>query len=169
MVVPWFIGVCQSRSQLPFRRPIKSYKCNVFAGEAVYRAGLSFPLNAQNHYVTAGLLPDQSAFLQKLPSIDQAREGNLLSIYRGKQPGHVEVITGVERNSHGQITALRSIGAHDDGPAEGTHTAAAFLANAKRIHGALVMPDETLRIPRPLSPPPAASRPPVQFGVPIKG
>ena len=95
----------------PTYAPRKSFKCNVFAGETLYRAGIPFPLNSQNHYTLARFLPDQSTFFQKLPSIEQVREGDLLSIHRGKEAGHVEVVTGVVRNSKGSITALRSIGA----------------------------------------------------------
>lgn len=154
----------------PSYAPRKSYKCNVFAGETLYRAGLPFPLNAQNHYVVARLLPAQSAFFQKLPSIDQAREGDLLSIYRGERAGHVEIVTGVVRNSEGKITALKTVGAHEDGVAEGTQTAASFFAKAKPVHGALVTPDETLRILRPLASPVAPPQvPSFQFGVPLKG
>ncbi|MEP6653287.1 MAG: hypothetical protein ABJA82_08010 [Myxococcales bacterium] len=153
----------------PTYAPRQSFKCNVFAGEALYRAGLPFPLNAQNHYVVARLLPEQSTFFQKLPSIEQAREGDLLSIYRGRAAGHVEVITAVLRNSKGKITGLRSIGAHEDGVHEGTRTAASFLAKAQRVHGALVTPDEILRILRPLAPPVAPQGPSFQFGVPLKG
>lgn len=145
------------------------YKCNVFAGEAVSRGGLPFPINGQGHYVTAGSLPAQSSFLQRLASVDQVREGDLISIYRGKDPGHAEVVTGVQRGADGRVTGLKSIGAHENGVFEGTQTAAPFLNTGDRHGGALVLPGETFRILRPMSPPLAPSSSTTEFSVPIKG
>ena len=145
------------------------YKCNIFAGEAVSRAGLPFPINGQAHYVTAGSLPDQSSFLQRLASVDEVREGDLISIYRGTEPGHAEVVTGVQRGADGRVTGLKSIGAHENGVFEGTQTGASFLRAGDRHGGALVLPGETFRILRPMSPPLAPSSSLTEYSVPIKG
>jgi hypothetical protein len=132
-----------------------AWKCNVFAGEAFYRAGLPFPLNGQDHYAGANNLPAQSRFFQPLARLDDVRPGDVLSISRKDDSGHVEIVTGVRRDANGQVVSISSAGAHEMGAAEGTTTAGPLLAAAPLDgRGAtLSVGTETYRLLRPLAPP----------------
>lgn len=133
----------------------ETWKCNVFAGEAFYRAGLPFPLNAQAHYATANSLPSDARFFQPLRTIDEVRPGDLLSIARKGDSGHVEIVTGVERGSNGQVVSISSAGAHELGAAEGDSTAAPLLAasSSNGRSASLSAGTETYRLLRPMVPP----------------
>jgi hypothetical protein len=136
-----------------------AYKCNVFAGEAFYKAGVPFPLSDQSHYASAKNLPGDSRFFQPLATVDGVRPGDVISIWRGRDNGHVEVVTAVRRGPDGQVISITSAGAHDGGSAEADSTAAAFLDPAKQKGRSATVVDggETYRILRPLAPPVAAA------------
>jgi hypothetical protein len=137
-----------------------AWKCNVFAGEAFYRAGLPFPVNAQGHYATANSLPSASRFFQPLPRIDDVRAGDLVSIARKDDSGHVEIVTGVQRGPDGRVVAISSAGAHEPGAAEGDSTAAPLVA-ASATNGrsaTFSLGGETYRLLRPMVPPSGGPR-----------
>ena len=135
-----------------------AWKCNVFAGEAFYRAGLPFPLNSQAHYVPANDLPSESRFFQPVAKLDDVRPGDLISIHRQGDSGHVEIVTGVERGRNGEVVSVSSVGAHAGGSAEDDGTAVPLTA-AARTNGGLAtvqLGSETYRVLRPMAPPPQA-------------
>jgi hypothetical protein len=139
----------------------KVWKCNVFVGEASYRAGLPFPVNAQGHYVAADHLPGQSRFFHTVATLDDVRPGDVLSIYRPRTSGHVEIVTGVERGPDGRISSMTSVGAHEDGVREGSDTSAPLVAAAAQDGGraTVTVDGETYRILRPMAPPTRAGGP----------
>jgi hypothetical protein len=137
------------------------WKCNVFAGEAFYRAGLPFPINDQGHYVAANHLPAQSRFFQGVATLDDVRPGDVLSIARKGESGHVEIVTGVEKDPNGRISSITSVGAHEDGVREGTDTSAPLVAAAAQDGGraAATVDGDTYRILRPMACPTRAGGP----------
>jgi hypothetical protein len=132
-----------------------SWKCNVFAGETFNRAGLAFPLNEESHYATANALPSQSKFFQHVARLDDVRPGDLLSIQREGDSGHVEIVTGVARDADGHVVSIASAGAHEDGSHEGSSTAAPLVSSADTDGRAaqVTIENETFRLLRPMAPP----------------
>jgi hypothetical protein len=130
------------------------WKCNVFVGEAFYRAGLPFPVNAQGHYASANQLPSQSRFFQGVARLDDVRPGDVLSIHRTRESGHVEVVTGVQRGPDGRVVSISSVGAHVDGVHEGTATAAPLVQAAATDGGSATATsgNEVYRLLRPMAP-----------------
>jgi hypothetical protein len=136
-----------------------TWKCNVFVGEAFYRAGLPFPINVQGHYAAANDLPSRSSYVRRVAKLDDVRPGDVLSIHRTGDSGHAEIVTGVERDASGHVVSLRSVGAHENGPAEGTFTAAPLVQAAALDGGAASATIDgcAYRILRPMAPPPGAT------------
>jgi hypothetical protein len=147
------------------------WKCNVFVGEAFNRAGLSFPLSAANHYAGANALPGRQEHFQSVAQLADVREGDLLSISRRGDSGHVEIVTGVSRGPDGQVQSVTTLGAHEFGLAEGTATAAPLIPVAGSRPGPAGWPigDETFHLLRPLAPPSRTPELPRRGGAPIKG
>lgn len=137
-----------------------AWKCNVFVGEAFYRAGLPFPMNDQDHYSSAKSLPAEGRFFQPVATIGDVRPGDLVSIWRKHDSGHVEIVTGVQRGPDGQVVSITSAGAHEARSAEGASTAAPLVAASRTNGGSatLVVGDETYRLLRPMAPPPGGVR-----------
>jgi len=137
-----------------------TWKCNVFVGEALNRAGLPFPLNEQSHYASANALPSQSRFFQPLAKLDDVRPGDVLSIQRAGESGHVEIVTDVARDAGGHVVSIASAGAHEDGSHEGDATAASLVAAAATDGGAakVTVANETFRVLRPMAPPAGATK-----------
>jgi hypothetical protein len=124
-------------------------------GEALHRAGLAFPLNAQGHYVAANHVPSQSRYFQQVASLDDARPGDVISIQRRNDAGHLEIVTGVDRDPSGHVVSISSVAAHRDGVFEGVGVAAP-LVRAAAAHGGVAtatVGNETFRVLRPLAPP----------------
>ena len=132
-----------------------SWKCNVFVGETFNRAGLPFPLNQQSHYAAANHLPAQSKFFQTVAGLDDVRPGDVLSIQRTGQSGHVEIVTDVGRDARGHVVSIASAGAHEDGSHEGSGTAAPLVSAAATDGRAAqaIIANETYRLLRPMAPP----------------
>jgi hypothetical protein len=133
------------------------WKCNVFVGEAFYRAGLPFPLNSQHHYVPADDLPAQTRFFQPVAKLADIRPGDVIAIHRDRDSGHLEIVTGVERGPSGEVVNIRSAGAHSGGSAEGDGTAIPLVAAAQTNGGLATVQDGSVieRVLRPMAPPPA--------------
>jgi hypothetical protein len=137
-----------------------TWKCNVFVGEAFYRAGLPFPINVQGHYAAANQIPSQSSYFHRLAKLDDVRPGDVLSIHRTGDSGHAEIVTGVERDELGHVVSIRSVGAHQDGPAEGDFTASPLVQAAALDGGAASTTVDgcVYRVLRPMAPPAGAKR-----------
>jgi len=149
------------------------WKCNVFVGEAFNRAGLSFPLSSAGHYASANSLATRSASFQCVANLTDVRPGDLVSINRRGESGHVEIVTDVARNTDGQVRTITTLGAHQQGLAEGTTTAAALVQLASRAAGQIgsngvTIDGETFHLLRPTAPAfPAGDL--TRTGGPIKG
>ena len=133
------------------------WKCNVFVGEAFNRAGLSFPLSSVDHYASANSLATRADSFEPLPNLSDVRPGDLVSINRSGESGHVEIVTAVDRDADGQVRAIRSLGAHEQGLAEGTTTAAPLVQLASRAGGqvgphGVTIDGETFHLLRPTVP-----------------
>jgi len=134
-----------------------AWKCNVFVGEAFNRAGLSFPLSSAGHYATANSLAARSASFQRVANLNDVRPGDLVSINRRGESGHVEIVTDVARDAAGQVRTITSLGAHEQGLAEGTTTAASLVQLAARAGGQMgsngvTIDGETFHVLRPMAP-----------------
>jgi hypothetical protein len=147
------------------------WKCNVFVGEAFNRAGLAFPLSAQNHYAGANALPSRREHFQSVAQLADVRVGDLLTISRRGDSGHVEIVTGVSRAPDGRVQSLTTVGAHELGLSEGTETAAPLVEAGGGRPGPAGWPvgDETFHLLRPMAPPARARELPQRAGTPIKG
>jgi hypothetical protein len=147
------------------------WKCNVFVGEAFNRAGLSFPLSVQNHYASANVLPQRREHFQGIAQLTDVRLGDVLTISRRGDSGHVEIVTGVSRAPDGRVQSLTTVGAHEVGLAEGTATAAPLVqaAGARPGMTGWRIGDETFHILRPMLPPARPSDVLRRAGTPIKG
>jgi hypothetical protein len=133
------------------------WKCNVFVGEAFNRAGLSFPLSSADHYASANSLATRSASFQPLANLNDVRPGDLVSINRRGGSGHVEIVTDVARAADGRVRTITTLGAHEQGLAEGTKTAAALVQLASRAGGqigsnGLTLGGQTFHLLRPMAP-----------------
>ena len=142
-------------------------------GEAFNRAGLSFPLSSVGHYASANSLATQSASFQNVANLNDVRPGDLISINRRGESGHVEIVTDVARDAGGQVRAIATLGAHEQGLAEATTTAAPLVEVASSAAGQIgsqgVMVDgETFHLLRPVAPP-VPARDLVRTSGPIKG
>ena len=140
------------------------WKCNVFVGEAFNRAGLSFPLSSAGHYATANSLASRPDSFQSLANLNDVRPGDLVSINRRGDSGHVEIVTDVARDADGQVRTITSLAAHEDGLAEGTTTAASLVQAAARAGGQIgakgvTISSNTFHLLRPLAPAFPAGRP----------
>jgi hypothetical protein len=149
------------------------WKCNVFVGEAFDRAGLSFPLSSVGHYASADSLATRSAAFQSVANLNDVRPGDLVSINRRGESGHVEIVTDVARDATGQVRTITSLGAHELGLAEGTTTAASLVSVASRAAGQIgtngaTIDGETFHLLRPLTPP-LPARGLIHTSGPIKG
>ncbi|HEX3903533.1 MAG TPA: hypothetical protein VH853_11840 [Polyangia bacterium] len=149
------------------------WKCNVFVGEAFNRAGLSFPLSSVDHYASANSLATRSTSFQSVASLSDVRPGDLVSINRRGESGHVEIVTDVARDADGQVQTITTLGAHQQGLAEGTATAAPLVQGASRAAGQIgssgvTIDGETFHLLRPMAPAPEA-RDLIRTGGPIKG
>jgi hypothetical protein len=133
----------------------ETWKCNVFVGETFHRAGVPFPVNDQGRYVSANGLPSQAKFFQQLAKLDDVRPGDVLSIHRTGDSGHVEIVTDVTRDGAGKVVSIASVGAHEDGSHEGSSTAAPLVASAATDGraGQVTVANETFRLLRPMAPP----------------
>jgi hypothetical protein len=133
----------------------KKWKCNVFVGEAFYRAGLPFPVTSTGLYTTANGLAAQSRFFRPVGRLDDVRPGDLLTIRRNGESGHVEIVTQVRRDPDGRIVAIAAAGAHEKRSQESTNTATDLIAAAGVNGGAAtaLIDGETFGILRPLAPP----------------
>jgi hypothetical protein len=134
------------------------WKCNVFVGEAFNRAGLPFPLSAAGHYATANSLASRSDSFQRVPNLNDVRPGDLVSINRRGDSGHIEIVTDVARGADGQVRTITSLAAHEDGLAEGATTAASLVQAASAAGGqigaqGITIDGETFRVLRPKVPP----------------
>ena len=146
------------------------WKCNVFVGEAFNRAGLSFPLSSVGHYASANSLATRSASFQSVANLNDVRPGDLVSINRRGESGHVEIVTDVARDADGKVRTITTLGAHQQGLAEGTTTAASLVSLASRAAGQIgatgvTIGDETFHVLRPMAPP----LPLLHTSGPIKG
>ncbi len=149
------------------------WKCNVFVGEAFNRAGLSFPLSSVGHYASANSLAARPASFQSVANLNDVRPGDLVSIDRRGESGHVEIVTDVARDATGQVRTITSLGAHQQGLAEGTTTAASLVSVASRAAGqigpnGLTIDGETFHLLRPLTAP-LPARGLIHTSGPIKG
>jgi hypothetical protein len=134
------------------------WKCNVFVGEAFNRAGLPFPLSAAGHYATANSLASRPDSFQRVANLNDVRPGDLVSINRRGDSGHVEIVTDVARDADGQVRTITSLAAHEDGLSEGTTTAASLVQAASAAGGqigsqGITIDGETFRVLRPKVPP----------------
>jgi hypothetical protein len=147
------------------------WKCNVFVGEAFHRAGLSFPLSDANHYAGANALPRRREHFQSIAELADVRPGDVLTISRRGDSGHVEIVTGVSRTPDGRVQSLTSVGAHELGLAEGTETAAPLVQAAGSGPSPTGWPigDETFHLLRPMMPPARPSEMLRRAGAAIKG
>lgn len=143
------------------------WKCNVFVGEVFNRAGLSFPLSVANHYARANALPSRLEHFQSVAQLADVRVGDLLTISRRGDSGHVEIVTGVSRAPDGRVQSLTTVGAHELGLSEGVETAAPLVdAGGSRPGPAgWGIGDETFHLLRPMAPPALLPR----AGARIKG
>jgi hypothetical protein len=158
---PWSLtgtAICQS-SEIASPRYAGDgvWKCNVFAGEAFNRAGLSFPLSSVGHYASANSLATRSASFQPVTNLDDVRPGDLVSINRRDESGHVEIVTDVARDADGHVRTITTLGAHEQGLAEGTTTAASLIRLASKAAGqigsnGLTSGGETFHVLRPMVP-----------------
>jgi hypothetical protein len=133
------------------------WKCNVFVGEAFNRAGLSFPLSSVGHYASANSLATRSASFRPVANLNDVRPGDLVTINRRGESGHVEIVTDVARDPQGQVRTITSLGAHEQGLAEGTTTAASLVEVASRAAGQIgvngvTIDGETFHLLRPMAP-----------------
>jgi hypothetical protein len=149
------------------------WKCNVFVGEAFNRAGLSLPLSSVGHYATANSLATRSASFQPVANLNDVRPGDLVSINRRGQSGHVEIVTDVARDAHGQVRTITTLGAHEEGLAEGTTTAASLVEVVSRAAGRIgsngvTIDGETFHLLRPMAPS-VVPRDLIRTNGPIKG
>jgi hypothetical protein len=149
------------------------WKCNVFVGEAFNRAGLSFPLSSVGHYASANSLATRSASFQPVANLNDVRPGDLVSINRRDESGHVEIVTDVARDADGQVRAITTLGAHAQGLAEGTTTAASLVRLASKAAGQIgckgvTIGGETFHVLRPMAPA-LPARDLVRASDPIKG
>jgi hypothetical protein len=149
------------------------WKCNVFVGEAFNRAGLSFPLSSAGHYATANSLASRADSFQRVANLSDVRPGDLVSINRRGDSGHVEIVTDVARDADGQVRTITSLGAHEDGLAEGTTTAASLVQAASRAGGQIgakgvTIKGETFHLLRPMAPP-VPARDLIRTNGPVRG
>jgi hypothetical protein len=149
------------------------WKCNVFAGEAFNRAGLAFPLSSAGHYATANALASRPDSFQRLANLNDVRPGDLVSINRRGDSGHVEIVTGVGRDAAGQVRTITSLGAHEQGLAEGTTTAASLVQVASQTAGRIdskgvTIEGETFHLLRPMAVP-LPARDLIRAAGPIRG
>ena len=149
------------------------WKCNVFVGEAFSRAGLHFPLSSVGHYASANSLATQRASFQSVANLSDVRPGDLVSINRRGESGHVEIVTDVARQADGQVRTITTLGAHEQGLAEGTTTAASLVHVASRAGGQIgsagvSIEGETFHVLRPMAAP-LPARDLIRTGGPIKG
>jgi hypothetical protein len=112
-----------------------AWKCNVFVGEAFARAGLHLPLTSAGHYATANSLATRAASFQPVTNLNHVRPGDLISINRRGESGHVEIVTAVDRDPAGHVRAITSLAAHEPGLAEDTTTAAPLVEAASKASG----------------------------------
>ncbi len=134
------------------------WKCNVFVGEAFNRAGLSFPLSSADHYASANSLATRSNSFEPVANLSDVRPGDLVSINRSGESGHVEIVTNVGRGPDGQVRTITTLGAHEQGLAESTTTAAPLVQVASGATGqlgaaGLAIGGETFHVLRPMAPP----------------
>lgn len=134
------------------------WKCNVFVGEAFNRAGLPFPLSSAGHYATANSLASRADSFQRIANLNDVRPGDLVTINRRGESGHVEIVTNVARDADGQVRTITSLGAHEEGLAEGTTTAASLVQVASEAAGRIgskgvTIDGETFHVLRPMAPP----------------
>ena len=150
-----------------------AWKCNVFVGEAFNRAGLPFPLSSVGHYATANALASRSDSFERVANLNDVRPGDLVSINRRGDSGHVELVTDVARGADGKVRTITSLAAHEDGLAEGTTTAASLVQVASKAAGQIgskgvTIDGETFHLLRPKAPPlPAQDL--IRTNGPIKG
>ena len=149
------------------------WKCNVFVGEAFNRAGLPFPLSSAGHYATANSLANRSDSFERVANLNDVRPGDLLSINRRGDSGHVEIVTNVARDTHGQVRTITSLAAHEDGLAEGTTTAASLVQVASQAAGQIgakgvTIEGETFHVLRPMAPP-VPARDLIRTNGPVRG
>jgi hypothetical protein len=149
------------------------WKCNVFVGEAFNRAGLPFPLSSVGHYATANSLAGRSDSFQRVANLNDVRPGDLVSINRRGESGHVEIVTDVARDAAGQVRTITSLGAHEQGLAEGTTTAASLVQAASRSAGEIgakgvTIDGETFHVLRPMAPP-VPARDLIRTNDPVRG
>jgi hypothetical protein len=134
------------------------WKCNVFVGEAFSRAGLSFPLSSVGHYATANSLASRPDSFQRVANLNHVRPGDLVSINRRGDSGHVEIVTDVKRDAAGHVQKITTLGAHEQGLAEGTTTAESLVQVASKANGQIgsrgvTIDGETFHVLRPMAPP----------------
>ena len=173
---PWSLAgtVTCRNSELTSRRYGDGvWKCNVFVGEAFNRAGLSFPLSSAGHYASANSLATRPASFQSIANLNDVRPGDLVSINRRGESGHVEIVTDVARQADGEVRTITTLGAHEQGLAEGTTTAAALVhvassAGGQIGSGGVTIEGETLHLLRPMAPP-LPARDLIRTSGPIKG
>ncbi len=113
-------------------------KCNLFAGDVLHAAGFQVPTydmkGGGKHYKQAEQWPKETAFFDKVTSLDDVRPGDILIIDYRNLPGsgggaHVEVITGKE--GEGDDMHVTTAGARHDGLVE-DEKKGNFLVNARR-------------------------------------
>ena len=151
----------------------KEWKCNVFVGEAFHRAGLPFPLSSAGHYATANSLANRPDSFQRLANLNDVRPGDLVSINRRGDSGHVEIVTDVVRDAAGKVRTITSLAAHEDGLGEGTTTAASLVDAASKAGGQIgakgvTIDGETFHVLRPKASP-VPARDLIRTNGPIKG
>ena len=102
-------------------------KCNIFAGEILYRSGYEAPTykmaDGSLHYVNAEVLPKMTRHFTLITDLRKVIAGDLLVIDKTSQQGengaHVEIVTEVSSSQRRLIT----IGAHDNGIREKNNSA----------------------------------------------
>ena len=174
---PWSLGgtaTCRNPEiASPRYAGSREWKCNVFVGEAFHRAGLPFPLSSAGHYATANSLANRPDAFQRVANLNDVRPGDLLSINRRGDSGHVEIVTGVARAADGQVRTITSVAAHEDGLAERTTTGASLVQAASKAAGQIgskgvTIDGETFHVLRPKASP-VPARDLIRTNGPIKG
>lgn len=115
-------------------------------------------MSSADHYASANSLAARSASFEPVATLKDVRPGDLVSINRRGESGHVEIVTSVGRGPDGQVRAMTTLGAHEQGLAEATTTAAPLVRAASSAAGQLgakgvTIGAETFHVLRPMAPP----------------
>lgn len=102
-------------------------KCNQFVGEVLHQAGWKMPTykmqDGSEHYRNAEALLNAFGHFQRVPTIEEARPGDVIVIdnpaRNGENGAHVEILTEVDWTSGGRFFAT---GARRDGVRERDYT-----------------------------------------------